>query len=47
MVTSDYLCFYHYRQVVANAEYHNRIIDLLLRKGPWKRREPLNGELYN
>ncbi|XP_065905044.1 phosphatidylinositol 3-kinase regulatory subunit alpha-like isoform X2 [Dysidea avara] len=26
-------------QVVANAEFHNRIIDLLLRKGPWKKKE--------
>ena len=30
--------------MVANADNHNRIIDLLLRKGPWKRSKACDGE---
>ena len=32
--------------MVANAENHNRIVDLLLRKGPWRRGEVVPGRLY-
>ena len=41
-----YVLICHLRQVVANADNHNRIIDLLLRKGPWKRSESFHGELW-